>query len=85
MTIAELKRAVERQPFAPFVLCLADGREFLVHGRYQIVWSDLEDDPRRIAYAFSGGKHEFLELTQIASIRCLSQSSADGDGEEKRP
>jgi hypothetical protein len=70
VTIAELKRAVGRRPFAPFYLCLADGRQYDVRHRNQIGWP--EDDAQEIGYVYSDDDYEMMiELTQITSIRWI--------------
>jgi hypothetical protein len=83
MTIAELKRAVGRQPFAPFVLLLADGRELLVGHHQQIAWPDEEGDTA-IAYIRSRDEFDILDVSQITSLRWLPLWSPNGDGEGEK-
>jgi hypothetical protein len=80
MTIAELKPIVGRRPFASFALLMADGRELPVRHPNQLGWRG--DDTRMIGYACPGSDVEILDLSEILSIRWLSSSSADGDGED---
>jgi hypothetical protein len=80
MTIDELRLAAKAEPFAPFVLCLADGRELLVRGPYQIGWPE-DDHLGLVGYAHSGDNWIMLDLSEITSIRWLPSSAANGDGE----
>ena len=82
MTIEQLRKRIEAQPFLPFVIHLADGRElhvphrdFISHspqGRTFIVW-DTEDDAC-----------EFVDLLLVTSLELKSSDQKNGKGGSKK-
>ena len=82
MTIEQLRKRTEAQPFRPFIVHLADGRELQVphrdsishspNGRTFIVW-DTEDDAC-----------EFVDLLLVTSLELRSGSKKNGNGAPKK-
>jgi hypothetical protein len=82
MTIVELKRAKDRRPFQPFLIRLADGREFPVAHPDAVAW---DEGTRRIAYfAIRGGGVEVIDvsLAKSLTIPAPAGGGADSNGGE---
>lgn len=82
MTILELKKAKDIRPFRPFVIRLADGREFPVAHPDAVAW---DEDSRRIAYvAIRGGGVEVVDVSLATSltIPAAAGGGADSNGGE---
>ena len=85
MTIEQLRRVINTQPFEPFVIDMADGREVSVQhpeliaispqGRTCVVW---EDD----AEAF--GVIDLLLVTQLKVRPNGKQKNKDGGGKKRK-
>jgi hypothetical protein len=65
MTIEQLRRVHRAQPFEPFVLRTADGREFKVSHPEVLSISPVG---RTIVVMTPDGAHEVLDLLLVASI-----------------
>ena len=70
MTAAPLTRLLSRRPFQPFVIHLADQRQFSV--RHPDV-ATLSDGGRTVVVLNREGVDEIIDTLMIASLRPLSQ------------
>jgi hypothetical protein len=79
MTIIELKRAKDQRPFQPFLIRLADGREFPVAHPDAVAW---DEGSRRIAYfAIRGGGVEVIDVSLATSLTIpAAGGGADSNG-----
>ena len=66
MTIDQLRKAVRSQPFHPFTICLADGRELPVsHPEFVLISPDAS---RTFVVAGPGEDYEITDLLLVASL-----------------
>ncbi len=70
MTIEQLRKAHRSQPFEPFVLRTADGREFKVSHPEALSISPLG---RTIVVMTPDGAHEVIDLLPVASITRIAR------------
>jgi hypothetical protein len=73
MTIADLRRAMDRRPFRPFVTHLADEREVKVWHPNALTWG-REDSPI-VLCTMPGGGQEVIDIRLVTSL----ESEDDGD------
>lgn len=66
MTIEQLRKAVKTQPFRPFIICLADGRQFRVRSP-EYIWLTPEAQ-RTFQVAESGEDYRIIDLLMVTSI-----------------
>ena len=78
MRIEELKKAKDQQPFLPFLIRMADGREIPVRHPDAVAW----DSPRVAICAVPGG-WEVVEVGLITSL-ALQHPADLTDGAEGR-
>jgi len=72
MRASDIRNAQRAQPFQPFVLHLADGRQFLVDHPEFIIVSRSE---RRVVIDDVEGNMEIIDPMLVTSISVLSQQS----------
>jgi len=77
MTVEQLQKAYKAEPFQPFVVHLADGREFSVPHR-EFLW--LVPNSRTFAVAHPDGSAEIFDLLLVTSL----EFKANGNGSRKR-
>jgi hypothetical protein len=77
MTIDEVRRFFNAQPFTPFTLYLADGRHFPVASREFMALSPLG---RTVAVYQPDGMADVIDLLLVTSLRV----SVPGNGSAKR-
>lgn len=67
MKVEDLKKAKFRQPFEPFLILLADGREIPVGNTEVIAWD--HKPPHSAVCCLPDGRKEWFEIPQIVSLR----------------
>jgi hypothetical protein len=75
MTVEQLRKAHQAQPFEPFVVRTGDGREFRVSHPEVLAVSPAG---RTIVIMTAGGAHEVIDLLLVTSLRV-------GDGQARGP
>jgi hypothetical protein len=65
MKIEELRRAKNQQPFQPFRIRMADGREIEIKHPDALAW---DADSPRVAFALAQGEHHWIEVGLITSL-----------------
>ncbi len=76
MRISEIRDALRRQPFRPFVIHLADGREFPVEHVDFLLISRSE---RNIVVADIQGGYEIIDPLMVTSLS-MSEATAEPGG-----
>lgn len=66
MTIDQLRKAIGAEPFQPFTICMADGREFLIRHPECVMISF--DANRTFGVAGSKEDYRILNLLLVSSI-----------------
>ena len=66
MTIDQVRTLLTAQPFVPFTLCLADGRQFPVHSREFIA---LSPAGRTVAVYQPNGLVDIIDLLLVTSLQ----------------
>ena len=77
MTINEIRRFFNVQPFQPFTIFLADGRQFPVVSREFVALSPLG---RTMVVYQSDGMFDVIDLLLVTSLK----ASVHGNGSPKR-
>jgi hypothetical protein len=82
MDVAGIREALEKQPFEPFALKLADGRSISVPHREFVALN-----PRRIVVINDDGSWHVVERLLIVSIDydAPHKKGTNGSGRRKRP
>jgi hypothetical protein len=78
MTIKQLKDAYDAQPFQPFIIHLADGREIPVKSREFIM---TVPTTRTVVVAQSNGRLHIIDLLLITDLELIPQTN----GSRRRP
>ena len=79
MDVAGVREALHKQPFDPFVVCLADGRTLPVpHPDFVAI------HPRRIVVIADDGSWSVVEPLLIASLDYSANPKRRGNGKKKK-
>jgi hypothetical protein len=75
MRVSEIRETLRKQPFSPFVLHLADGREFPVE---HIDFLLISRNERSIVAAGLKGGYEVIDPVMVTSLSVSETSSQSG-------
>lgn len=75
MKLAEIKETLKTQPFAPFTIYLADGRNFHVPHREFIAHSPVTET-RTVIVFNADGSFDLIDIQLITSIQVHAPNSA---------
>ena len=78
MTIEQLQKMHQAQPFQPFDLCLADGRTLPVN---HPEFLSRTPNGRTVAVGLDDGSHEIVDLLLVVSLK----PRANGHRARRRP
>lgn len=81
MTIEELRKVYQAQPFRPFVLHLADGRTFKIPHREFVAHSPKG---RTLIVFGEGDDFDILDLLLVTGIEGYSSGSSGRNGESSQ-
>ncbi len=76
MTIDEIRTLHRAEPFRPFKLCLADGREYTVDIRMCLA---LSPTGRTVALVLPEDDFAIIEVESIREIKLLGRASRNGN------
>ncbi len=76
MRISEIREALRKQPFHPFIIHLADGREFPID---HVDFLLISRSNRSIVVADLNGGYEIIDPVMVTSLS-ISESKADAAG-----
>lgn len=80
MTIEELRKFRNAEPFHPFSIQLLNGRKMIVRRPENIGFS--ESSRRVSVFEISAG--EIVDLSQIAELKALKRAAKNGNGRRDR-
>ncbi len=80
MTVEQIRKAFDAQPFAPFVLHLADGREILVRSREFVTGAP---GGRTITVYQPEGRRNVIDIVLVTDLEF--ESSTRRDASERSP
>jgi len=66
MRIEELKKAKDQRPFQPFLIGMADGRQFQVRHPDAVAWDT--ERPRIAISVLPGGAWEVIDVALVTSL-----------------
>ncbi len=75
MRISEIREALRKQPFSPFVLHLADGREFPIE---HVDFLLISRNERSIVVAGLRGGYEVIDPVMVTSLSVAETSAEPG-------
>jgi hypothetical protein len=76
MTIDELRKARNKQPFRPFVIRTADGTDVTVRHPENIAW----DEENRTAVCLAADGTDVIDVDLITSLRLETAKGRKGKG-----
>jgi hypothetical protein len=92
VTIQELRNTKNKQPFEPFVLQMADGRQFRVTHPDAMAWeptvhheeTDEIEEPRIVHLIVPGAGWESIDLERVTSLSFPPDQSEDQPKPKRR-
>lgn len=83
MTMEQLRKAVHADPFQPFTICLADGRQFRVN-HPELVLAP-RDANRTFVVAQRGEDYSVLDLLLVTSLDLIKPAKRHRKGGNGKP